>query len=111
MAEITKAQETKIALLIEGFEGLVGAIVLDNSVENLADARAELHDRLREFLLPALRIIDGAAQTTHQDTTVTCRKCGANRQCLDYGIGACPDWAASIKIHIGAEPDTGGEVA
>lgn len=112
MSEINKAQETKIALLVEAIEGLLSACIAAPGFA-IDDARKELHDRLREFLLPAIRIIDGGRQTSYTNNDiVTCLKCGEKRQCLDYGIGGCSDWAASIKARYGAEEsDSGGSVA
>jgi hypothetical protein len=102
MTKLNAAQETKIELLIEAIEGFVET--------RDGEYRKELHDRLREFLLPAVRIIDGGEQAAHPDINVVCLKCGRKRQCLDYGIGGCPDWAASIKAYYTDDND-GGAVA
>ncbi len=110
MSELNKAQETKIALLIEGFEELIGACTA--APKEVDHARKELHDHLREFLLPAIRIIGGEPQEAGGGVHIICQKCGGKRQCLDYGIGGCPDWAASIKAaYVAEEVDNGGAVA
>ncbi len=110
MSEPNKAQETKIALLIESFEGFVCTLLKDPN--DMGDARKEMHDRLREFLLPAIRIIDGGEQEAGGGVHITCQKCSGERQCLDFGIGACPEWAASIKAAYAVEEaDNGGAVA
>lgn len=91
----TVAQNTKIWSVIEAVEMLIVCTEPKATQAELGDARGALFEALREFLLPAIRVIDCAPQG-ESENIVECRTCQAKAPCKLH----CPGWAASIRSEV-----------
>ena len=99
----TPSQNTKIARVVDAISSLVLEISLGKKV---ALAEDELAASLRDFLVPALRIIDCEEQGI-SETQVVCRTCHEAKPCKLN----CAAWAASIRAEATMEVGDNGNAA
>jgi hypothetical protein len=114
----TPAQNTKIEVLAEALETLMlsvaGSVLTKASGEKQSalakrfgkDAREQLRTALRDFLQPALRLVEGGARQPYEDSVpeddrIACRACHRHFIC---GDPLCPEWHASLKAHTEVPP-------
>ncbi len=88
----TPAQNTKIARLVDAVSALVVANIAPPGHADRFAAEDELAGALREFLIPALRVIDCEPQGV-AEPIVVCRSCHEAKPCKP----SCQGWAASIR--------------
>ncbi len=99
-----QASEEKITALVTALEKfnlvVFAALQAPHLLERqmvVNDARTVLSDALRNFLVPALRLIDGNKGVDVFAEKVTCLVCNRTEKCADVG---CPNWAAAIRAKI-----------
>lgn len=90
--KLTPAQSTKIAKLVDAISALMVANIAPPGHADRISSEDELALALKEFLLPAIRVIDCEPQG-HCEPVIVCRSCHEKKPCKIN----CPGWAASIR--------------
>lgn len=116
-AKLSDKQNTKVEKLADAIEDLAVALTANMTtkgtpsadVRAYADAaRSNIRDALREFLMPALTIIEGSARQPYTNDVdnaayvpledrVKCGECKRHFICSDT---QCPHWHKAVRLSI-----------